>query len=91
MRCWMLWIAWFFVSTQGYALDPARLITQYGHDVWQIENGLPQNTVTSITQTRDGYIWVGTHEGLARFDGVRFKIFDKHNSGLKHKRRHFLA
>lgn len=84
MRYWILWIACFLLPAPGYALDPARLITQYGHDVWQIENGLPQNTVTSIAQTQDGYIWVGTHEGLARFDGVRFRIFDKHNSGLKH-------
>src|SRR5678815_693844 len=43
--------------------------------VWQTEQGLPQNHVTSITQTRDGYLWLGTYEGLARFDGVRFANF----------------
>ena len=62
------------------ALDPARRITQYGHDVWQIEEGLPHNTVKAITQTRDGYLWLGTLEGLVRFDGVRFTVFDNGNT-----------
>jgi ligand-binding sensor domain-containing protein len=62
------------------ALDPAKAITQYVHDVWQSEQGLPQNTVLSICQTRDGYLWLGTQEGLARFDGVRFTVFDKNNT-----------
>lgn len=43
---------------------------------WTTEEGLPQNTVTSIVQTRDGYIWLGTFGGLARFDGIRFTVFD---------------
>ncbi len=44
---------------------------------WNTENGLPQNSVISITQTADGYIWIATYDGLARFDGVRFKVFKK--------------
>ncbi len=47
---------------------------------WTTEEGLPQNTVTSIVQTSDGYIWLGTFGGLARFDGVKFTIFDTTNS-----------
>ncbi len=42
---------------------------------WGAEAGLPQNTVNSIAQTRDGYLWLGTGEGLARFDGARFTVF----------------
>lgn len=42
---------------------------------WRVENGLPQESVWAITQTRDGYLWIGTGGGLARFDGVRFKVF----------------
>jgi signal transduction histidine kinase/ligand-binding sensor domain-containing protein/CheY-like chemotaxis protein len=61
-------------------LDPARAIAEYGHDVWQTENGLPQNSVLAIVQTRDGYLWLGTEEGLVRFDGVRFTVFDKRNT-----------
>lgn len=48
---------------------------------WRTESGLPQNTVNAIVQTRDGYLWVGTREGLARFDGVRFTVFGL-NEGL---------
>ena len=59
------------------ALDSQRELSQFRHEVWLTENGLPQNTVHSIAQTSDGYIWMGTEEGLARFDGVRFTIFDK--------------
>ena len=39
---------------------------------WQVDNGLPDNIVTGVAQTADGYLWVATHGGLARFDGVRF-------------------
>ncbi|MDB6112051.1 MAG: hypothetical protein JWR69_3801, partial [Pedosphaera sp.] len=52
----------------------------YSFDVWQTEQGLPQNSVTSIVQTRDGYLWLGTYNGLVRFDGVRFKVFDSSNT-----------
>lgn len=63
-----------------YALDSPRELSQFGHEVWLTENGLPQNTVHAIAQTQDGYIWIGTEEGLARFDGVKFSIFDKQNT-----------
>ena len=43
--------------------------------VWQTSEGLPQNTVNALVQTRDGYLWIGTSGGLARFDGVRFRNF----------------
>lgn len=62
------------------ALDPSRGLREFGRQVWLSENGLPQNTVQAIAQTGDGYIWIGTQEGLARFDGVKFDIFDKQNT-----------
>src|SRR5579863_3527224 len=62
------------------ALDPVKAITQYVHDVWQTEAGLPQNSVLTIAQTLDGYLWLGTEEGLVRFDGSRFAVFDKSNT-----------
>jgi ligand-binding sensor domain-containing protein/signal transduction histidine kinase len=52
------------------------LATQYSSRLWQMEDGLPDTIVQAITQTRDGYLWVGTREGLARFDGVSFLPFD---------------
>lgn len=45
----------------------------YNIRLWQIEEGLPHNIVQAITQTADGYLWVGTREGLARFDGIKFQ------------------
>jgi len=62
------------------ALDPNRAITQYVHDIWQTERGLPQNTILAMLQTRDGYLWLGTQDGLARFDGARFAVFDTRNT-----------
>ncbi|HEX3627200.1 MAG TPA: two-component regulator propeller domain-containing protein [Verrucomicrobiae bacterium] len=54
---------------------------------WQVENGLPQNKVTAVLQTRDGYLWVGTYNGLARFDGAEFKVFDDNNTPQLHSSR----
>lgn len=62
------------------ALDSQRDLSQFGHEVWLTENGLPQNTVHAVAQTKDGYIWIGTEEGLARFDGIKFTVFDKQNT-----------
>jgi len=46
---------------------------------WRLEQGLPANKAMSVAQTPDGYLWIGTYEGLARFDGIRFKRFDNTN------------
>jgi ligand-binding sensor domain-containing protein len=53
---------------------------QYRFDSWTADNGLPQNSIHAIHQARDGYIWLVTSDGLVRFDGVRFKVFNKSNS-----------
>lgn len=61
------------------ALNPTKSLTQYVQDAWTAENGLPQSSVLAIAQTPDGYLWLGTEEGLVRFDGVRFVTFNKRN------------
>jgi signal transduction histidine kinase/ligand-binding sensor domain-containing protein len=48
---------------------------RYLIDVWPGDKGLPQNTITGIAQTQDGYLWISTLDGVARFDGVHFKMF----------------
>jgi ligand-binding sensor domain-containing protein len=53
---------------------------QYGLKNWTVDDGLPQNSVYAIHQTRDGYLWMATLDGLARFDGVRFTVFNKNNT-----------
>ena len=67
-------------ATRTFALDPTRCLKEFGHQAWLTENGLPQNTVQAIVQTQDGYLWAGTQEGLARFDGLNFVVFDKENT-----------
>jgi PAS domain S-box-containing protein len=62
------------------ALDPTEALRIYSHGVWQVEDGLPQNSIQAITQTSDGYLWIGTELGLARFDGIQFTIFDSKNT-----------
>ncbi len=57
-------------------VDPTRTLTQYGHRVWQAQQGLPQGTIYSILQTHDGHLWLGSQTGLIRFDGVRFETLD---------------
>ncbi len=59
------------------ALDPSRKIHQYIQRSWQTIDGLPQNSAHALAQTDDGYMWIATQEGLARFDGVSFKIFNR--------------
>ncbi len=65
--CW-----WCVLLRVGYA--------QYSFDHWTTAQGLPHNNITAITQTRDGYLWLGTTDGLARFDGVRFTVFNTVNA-----------
>jgi ligand-binding sensor domain-containing protein/signal transduction histidine kinase len=52
---------------------------QYVATSWDNDSGLPQNSVQAMVQTRDGYLWVGTQFGLARFDGVHFTVYDTNN------------
>ena len=81
----MLGLLWAAIPFQSaIALDPTKAITQYVHTVWRTDEGLPENSVNKILQTRDGYLWVGTQGGLARFDGVHFTVFDHTNTPALH-------
>jgi signal transduction histidine kinase/ligand-binding sensor domain-containing protein len=55
-------------------------LAEYRFDVWTTDSGLPQNFIGKIIQSRDGYLWMTTLDGLVRFDGVRFTVFNKGNS-----------
>lgn len=64
-----------YLWTVGFATEE-----RFHVETWQAGSGLPGQTVNGITQTEDGYLWVATTNGLARFDGVRFKVFDGRNT-----------
>lgn len=57
------------------ALDSDKPVTQYKVRAWNTETGLPSNSIYTIFQTRDGYLWIGTQNGLVRFDGIHFQTF----------------
>jgi len=59
----------------AHAIDPNRTIAQYMRERWGADRGFPNGSVTAITQTRDGYLWIGTDKGLLRFDGSTFRVF----------------
>ncbi len=71
-------------AAQSLALGTGKPLREYGQQAWQSDSGLPQNTVSAIVQTRDGYLWIGTEAGLVRFDGVDFDGFDMENTPALH-------
>ncbi len=79
-RCFvrtLLLLALLLAGREMHALEKNRPIRHFGRRVWQTDEGLPQNTVNCILQTRDGYLWIGTEGGLARFDGIQFTVFNR--------------
>jgi ligand-binding sensor domain-containing protein len=78
LRCWpaLGFLGLMFLVEPGRPLaapaaDPAYVVRS-----WRTEDGLPESSVSSVVQSRAGYLWVGTYNGLARFDGIRFTVFD---------------
>jgi len=67
------------LSPASRALEPSTPLANYARQSWGMENGLPQNTVQALLQTRDGFIWMGTEVGLVRFDGNSFGTFDRNS------------
>lgn len=63
-----------FLPVVAMALDPSRTLQQYNCRSWQRENGLPANGINTITQTKDGFLWLGARKGLVRFDGLEFSV-----------------
>lgn len=68
------------LAVENFALDPNTALDKYIHRQWSVKDGLPHDSVTCFAQDTKGFIWVGTDNGLARFDGDDFKIFNKNNT-----------
>jgi len=76
-----------FALLASEGLAATFLAEGYTLRVWQTDDGLPQNMVTSAVQTHDGYLWFGTNSGLARFNGERFQVFNSANTPALRDRR----
>ena len=72
----LILILWSF-SIFGSGSGPFR---NYIHRGWSSDEGLPQNSVYSIAQDKQGFLWMGTAEGLVKFDGTEFELFDKYTT-----------
>src|ERR1700674_741752 len=68
------------MPSKDEAVNQRKGIRQYVHSVWSSTSGFPANRISAITQTTDGYLWLGTDEGLVRLDGGRVTIFDQTNT-----------
>src|ERR1700733_13596385 len=77
---WLLAIGAAYPVPRANAMDPSRAMSQYIRDHWGPEQGFPRGPVYAITQTPDGYLWIGTEAGLVRFDGWTFRVI-KDDSG----------
>ena len=62
------------LGDRAHAVDPDRALSQYIRDQWGREKGFPGGLVNAITQTADGYLWIGAEKGLVRFDGLSFRL-----------------
>jgi ligand-binding sensor domain-containing protein/signal transduction histidine kinase len=77
----------FFLALNNSSGRDFSQLSEYQTTSWRVEDGLPQSTVTCIAQSSDGYLWLGTQNGLVRFDGVKFRVFDEINtSAIKNSR-----
>lgn len=79
-RAWAIALMTFCVSASTEAVDPERAMSQYIRDQWGNDRGFPGGPVYAVTQTSDGYLWIGAEKGLVRFDGVTFRLFEPKGS-----------
>jgi ligand-binding sensor domain-containing protein/signal transduction histidine kinase len=82
MRRFLAGLAVLFFCHQALALDPNRMTSQYVREEWSSERGFPGGRVRTIAQTADGYLWIGTDDGLVRFDGFNFNHLPLSSFGL---------
>lgn len=79
-RCWdsslVFCIAAALAALTLDAAESSGVPREFRQRVWTTDQGLPHNTVRAVLQTRDGYLWIATQRGLARFDGLKFAVFN---------------
>jgi ligand-binding sensor domain-containing protein/signal transduction histidine kinase len=89
MMCVLHRLTWLLIGgavlcllNDAWALDPNRPTSQYVREQWTSERASPGGRVRAIAQTADGYLWIGTDNGLVRFDGFSFRLIPFSNSGF---------
>jgi ligand-binding sensor domain-containing protein/signal transduction histidine kinase len=86
-----LWLCIFSFALPAFLRAAEQPDSSFVVDSWGNEEGLPQSSVISVVQTKDGYLWLGTLDGLVRFDGIHFTVFNENNTpGLDSDRIVFL-
>ena len=85
VRCTLRCLLWGALGTllanTVFALDPGKSMSQYIHDYWKRDEGFLGGTIHAISQSADGYLWIGTERGLVRFDGIDFTLIQRPIAG----------
>jgi signal transduction histidine kinase/ligand-binding sensor domain-containing protein len=81
-RSMLLCLSLLLAAGPSWGVDSARHISQYGHSVWRVQDGAFAGAPSATTQTADGYMWIGTENGVVRFDGVSFTPWKPDGSEL---------
>lgn len=87
MKIFILFSTTILLNLAVYAVDSLHYSVQHFTD----ENGLPQNSIKAIAAGRSGFVWLATENGLVRFDGQSFRVFDKNNTAISSSRITLLA
>ena len=77
MRCLVIVLPWVWATITAFALDPSRPLATHAHHIWRSEDGLLQDTVSALLESKDGFLWIGTEAGLVRFDGTTFDHYSR--------------
>lgn len=77
MRCLVIVLPWVWATITAFALDPSRPLATHAHHIWRSEDGLLQDTVSALLESKDGFLWIGTEAGLVRFDGATFDHYSR--------------
>ncbi|MCX6582398.1 MAG: response regulator [Candidatus Aminicenantes bacterium] len=73
----LFFISFLAVTSILFALDPGKALIHYNIQIWDMDSGLPGNAVFALRQTSDGYLWIGTQDGLVRFDGLQLEVYTR--------------
>lgn len=80
LRLWLCVLFWCVLLPAGSAIAQDKPLSAYFRETWTTRQGLPHNQVNAIAQSADGYLWLATWDGLVRYNGLEFHVFDRGNT-----------